>query len=190
EAGVEREAEGREGKGLMGGKARGGWKEAIDEAVAILSQAKRPLILFGRGSRKDEHWRPRIRLAERLGACVFTDLKQGAMFPTDHGAHYTQPFNVLGHDARALMCEADVILALDWMDLGGALRQAKNVGAVTAKIVSVTLDHNLHTGANMEYQALPTVDVLMASTGDTVVSELNAALGEGRKDPWKAKVPA
>ena len=37
------------------------------------------------------------------------------MFPTDHAAHYTQPFNVLGNDARALMCEADVILALDWL---------------------------------------------------------------------------
>src|SRR5262249_39597152 len=159
---------------------------AIDEAVAILSQAKRPLILFGRGSRKDEHWRPRIRLAERPGACVVTGFKQGAVVPTHPRAHHTPPLNVLGHDPAPLVCEADVILALDWMDLGGALRQAKNVGAVTAKIVSVTLDHNLHTGANMEYQALPTVDVLMASTGDTVVSELNAALGEGRKDPWKA----
>jgi thiamine pyrophosphate-dependent acetolactate synthase large subunit-like protein len=165
-------------------------KDTLDEAVALLTNAKKPLIMFGRGSRRDEYWRPRIRLAERLGACVFTDLKQGAMFPTDHAAHYTQPFNVLGQDARALMCEADAILALDWMDLGGALRQAKNAGKVTAKIVSATLDQNLHTGANMEYQALPTVDVLMASTGDVVVEELNAALGEGRKDPWKAKVPA
>ena len=59
-----------------------------------------------------------------------------------------------------LLCEADVILALDWMDLGGALRQAKNVGTVTAKIIACSLDQNLHTGANMEYQALPTVDVL------------------------------
>jgi thiamine pyrophosphate-dependent acetolactate synthase large subunit-like protein len=164
-------------------------KESLEEAVEILSGAERPVIMFGRGSRRAEYWQPRIRLAERLGACVFTDLKQGAMFPTDHAAHYTQPFNVLGQDARALMCEADVILALDWMDLGGALRQAKNAGKVTAKIVSCTLDHNLHTGANMEYQALPTVDVLMAAPGDVVVAELNAALGNSRKDLWKAKVP-
>jgi thiamine pyrophosphate-dependent acetolactate synthase large subunit-like protein len=164
-------------------------KESVEEAVEILSGAERPLIMFGRGSRAPEHWQPRIRLAERLGACVFTDLKQGAVFPTDHAAHYTAPFNVLGQDARALMCEADVILALDWMDLGGALRQARNAGKVTAKIVSCTLDHTLHTGANMEYQALPTVDVLMAASGDVVVAELNAALGSGRSDPWKAKVP-
>jgi thiamine pyrophosphate-dependent acetolactate synthase large subunit-like protein len=163
-------------------------KSALDRTLELLSRAQRPVIMFGRGSRNSEYWQPRIRLAERLGACVVTDLKQGAMFPTDHPAHFTPPFNVLGPDARELLCEADVILALDWMDLGGALRQAKSVGKVSAKIVSCTLDHNLHTGANMEYQALPPMDVTMASTGDAVVAELVDALGAGRKDPWKAKV--
>jgi thiamine pyrophosphate-dependent acetolactate synthase large subunit-like protein len=87
------------------------------------------------------------------------------------------------------MCEADVILALDWMDLGGALRQAKNAGNVTAKIIACSLDQTLHTGANMEYQELPPVDVFSATTGDAMVAELNAALGEGRKDPWKVRQP-
>src|SRR3979490_976752 len=165
-------------------------KDALDRAVAMLKGAQRPLIMFGRGSRQAKFWQPRIALAERLGACVLTDLKQAAVFPSDHPAHYVPPFNVLGKPARELLCEADVILALDWMDLGGALRQARNVGKVTAKVISATLDQNLHTGANMEYQALPTVDVAMATTGDAVVTELTEALGEGRKDPGKAKVPA
>ena len=111
-------------------------KSAVDEAVALLARAERPLIMFGRGSRKPECWQPRIRLAERLGACVVTDLKQGAMFPTDHPAHYLPPFNVLPKPARELLCEADVILALDWVDLGGALRQARAVGKVSAKIIA------------------------------------------------------
>jgi thiamine pyrophosphate-dependent acetolactate synthase large subunit-like protein len=164
-------------------------KSAVAQAVKLLNGAQRPVILFGRGSRKPDFWQPRIRLAERLGACVLTDLKQGAAFPTDHPAHYVAPFNVLGKEARELLCEADLILALDWADLGGALRQARTVGKVGARIVSCTLDPTLHTGANMEYQALPTVDVLMATTGDVVVEELNDALGAGRKDPWKAKPP-
>jgi thiamine pyrophosphate-dependent acetolactate synthase large subunit-like protein len=124
-----------------------------------------------------------------LGACVLTDLKQGATFPTDHPAHYCPPFNVLGKDARELLCEADVILALDWVDLGGALRQANNVGTVTAKIIACSHDQMLHTGANMEYQAMPTVDLAMAATADVVVADLNDALGAGRKEPWKVKVP-
>ena len=165
-------------------------KESVDEALRMLEGAQRPVIMLGRGSRKAEYWAPRIKLAERLGACVVTDLKQGAVFPTDHPAHYCPPFNVLGKDARELLCEADVIVALDWVDLGGALRQAKNVGNVSAKIIACSLDQNLHTGANMEYQALPPVDVAMASTADVVVAELNDALGTGRKNPWKMKVPA
>lgn len=165
-------------------------KETLDQMVSVLSNAKKPIILFGRGSRKDAYWQPRIRLAERLGACVFTDLKQGAMFPSDHSHHYTEPSNAISKDARQLMCEADVILALDWMDLGGALRQAKSVGEVKAKIIACSLDQTLHTGANMEYQELPPSDVFAACTGDVLVAELNGALGEGRKDPWKAKIPA
>ncbi|HEY4407587.1 MAG TPA: thiamine pyrophosphate-binding protein [Xanthobacteraceae bacterium] len=165
-------------------------REALDEAVALLKGAQRPVVMFGRGSRSAPFWQPRIALAERLGACVVTDLKQGAMFPSDHPAHYMPPFNVLPKPARELLCEADVILALDWMDLGGALRQGRAVGKVTAKVIAATLDQNLHTGANMEYQALPTVDVAMATTGDAVVAELNDALGKGgAKAPWKARQP-
>ncbi|MGH7246867.1 MAG: thiamine pyrophosphate-binding protein, partial [Pseudomonadota bacterium] len=164
--------------------------KSVEEATALLQSAQRPVVMFGRGSRKQEYWPPRIKLAEKLGACVLTDLKQGAAFPTDHPAHYCPPFNVLGKDARELLCEADVILALDWVDLGGALRQARNVGAVSAKIIACSLDQNLHRGANMEYQALPPVDVAMAATADVVAAELVDALGGGRKDPWKAKVSA
>ena len=60
---------------------------------------------------------------------------------------------------------------------------------MNAKIVTCSLDQTLHTGANMEYQELPPVDVFSATTGDVMVAELNAALGEGRKDPWKTKLP-
>jgi thiamine pyrophosphate-dependent acetolactate synthase large subunit-like protein len=165
-------------------------QEAVEEAVALLARAQRPVIMFGRGSRKPEYWEPRRKLAERLGACVVTDLKQGAVFPTDHAAHYCSPFNVLGNEARALLCAADVILALDWVDLGGALRQAGSAGPVDARIIACSLDQTLHTGANMEYQALPAVDVAMAATSDAVVAELVAALGSGHKPPWKEKVPA
>jgi thiamine pyrophosphate-dependent acetolactate synthase large subunit-like protein len=166
-------------------------KSAVAAAAELLTRAQRPVIMFGRGSREAEYWQPRVALAERLGACVVTDLKQGAMFPTDHPAHYMPPFNVLPVPARELLCEADVILALDWVDLGGALRQARAAGKVTARIVNATLDQTLHNGANMEYQALPAADVAMAATTDVVVEDLLEALGAGaRKEPWKQRVPA
>src|SRR5437016_5148435 len=70
-------------------------RAAVEQAAALLRGAEKPLIMFGRGSRASESWQPRIDLAERIGACVVTDLKQGAMFPTDHPAHHLPPFNVL-----------------------------------------------------------------------------------------------
>ena len=165
-------------------------QSAVDEAAALLKNAERPLIMFGRGARDADAWAQRVRLAERLGACVVTDLKLAAVFPTDHPAHTLPPFNVPGPGARELLCEADVILSLDWVDLGGALRLARTAGKPSAKIVGATLDHNLHTGANMEHQSLPALDVSMAAEADTVVADLLAALGPGHKEPWKAKRPA
>jgi thiamine pyrophosphate-dependent acetolactate synthase large subunit-like protein len=163
-------------------------KDAIDRAARLLANAERPLIMFGRGSRMPEFWQRRIELAERVGACVLTDLKQGAVFPTDHPAHHLPPFNILPKAARELLCEADVLVALDWVDLGGALRQASSAGKVTAAIVAASFDHNLHTGANMEYQSLPAVDVSMATTGDAAVADLlDALISDGGREPWKPR---
>ena len=119
-----------------------------------------------------------------------SDLKTGAMFPTDYPAHAVPPFNQLGKAAREILCEADVILSLDWVDLGGALKQARSAGKVGAKIVGVSLDQMLHSGAGMEYQALPPMDVFMAASPDSVVADLLEALGPGTKAPWRERAPA
>ncbi len=87
------------------------------------------VIMFGRGARKPEFWQPRIRLAERLGACVVTDLKQRRdVSDRPSGALSCRRSTCSPKPARELLCEADVILALDWVDLGGALRQARTAG--------------------------------------------------------------
>src|SRR5664279_1486867 len=65
--------------------------EAINAAAALLSGAKKIVILAGRVSRSVEAWNARIALAERLGAGVITDLKVGAAFPTDHRLHVGAP---------------------------------------------------------------------------------------------------
>jgi thiamine pyrophosphate-dependent acetolactate synthase large subunit-like protein len=162
-------------------------RSAVDQAVALLKQAQRPVILVGRGTRSPEAWRARVDLAERLGACVMTDLKTGAMFPTDHPAHVVPPFNQMPAPAREILCAADLILSLDWIDLGGALRQAKTVGDVAAKIVHASLDHHLHNGANMDHQELPPIDVAIAAASEETVAELLEASPAGKRDPWRAR---
>lgn len=164
-------------------------KADVLRAVQLLSRSKRPVILAGRGAKTGNAWQARIRLAERLGACVMTDLKSGAMFPTDHPAHVVPPFNALTPAARETLAHADLVLSLDWIDLGGALKQASTAGKVMAKIIATSLDRQLHGGASMEYQSLAPADVFFATTSDALVEELADALGPGEKSPWKTAAP-
>ncbi|HEX5867076.1 MAG TPA: thiamine pyrophosphate-dependent enzyme [Beijerinckiaceae bacterium] len=165
-------------------------RSATDAAVALLRQAQRPLVLIGRGTRSEAAWRARVALAERLGACVMTDLKTGAMFPTEHPAHVVEPFNQMPGPAREILREADLILSLDWIDLGGALRQAKTAGSVAAKIIHASLDQHLHNGANMDHLELPPIDVPVAAASEETVAELLAALPLGSREPWRARAPS
>src|SRR5690606_32915923 len=54
--------------------------DVVRQAAAMLSGARRPVILAGRVSRDEEGWQQRIRLAETLNAEVLTDLKVGCAF--------------------------------------------------------------------------------------------------------------
>jgi thiamine pyrophosphate-dependent acetolactate synthase large subunit-like protein len=161
----------------------------VARAAEMLARAERPLILCGRGSRDAAAWQARIRLVERLGACVMSDLKTGAMFPTSHPAHIVPPFNALTRSACEVVAEADIILSLDWVDLGGALKQAASSRS-GSKIIAASLDRHLHRGAGMEYQALAPADIYFDSGSDAVVDELVHVLGDGSKPPWKQHIPA
>ncbi len=160
---------------------------SIAAAAAILQSAKKPLVLVGRNSRNTVHWDERIKLVERLGAVVLSDLKTAAGFPTEHRAHVLPPGNQLNTEMREVMCEADAILSLDWIDLGGAVRQGHARGRVEAKIIHVSLDSLLHSGAHMDYQELPGVDVRVNACPEAMVACLNRALGAGNKQPWRQR---
>ena len=162
--------------------------ESVAAAVAILKAAKKPLVLLGRNTRNQAHWDARVRLVEQLGALVMTDLKTGSGFPSEHPAHVVPPFNQLNTAARQIVAEADVIVSLDWIDLGGAVRQGKTAGAVNAKIIHATLDTMLHSGAHMDYQELAAVDVRMNACPEEVVAELSGALPGTKKQPWKKRI--
>src|SRR5262249_37733036 len=117
-------------------------------------------------------WQARLALIERIGARVITDLKLGAVFPTDHALHAGAPGIWLDADANAVLRAADVILSLDWVDLGGTLKAAFDTPQPPAKVIHASLDHRLHGGWSMDYQALPPVDLLLAAEPDQVVAQL------------------
>ncbi len=152
---------------------------AAKAAVDMLLGAKNPVILMGRVSRSEAAWRDRVALAEKLGARVITDTKVGAAFPTDHPLHIAALGSGAAPDALEAVKTADVLLSLDWVDLGGLFKTALNDAEPTAKVIHVTLDYVMHNGWSMDYMALPTVDLMLSSESDPVVAAMLKAL-EGK----------
>jgi len=159
--------------------------ELVKKAASLLSNAKNPLILAGRTSRSESDWKNRVAVAEKLNAKVMTDMKAGAAFPTDHPLHPVPPATFLSEDGKKLLRQADVVLALDWVDTAGALKQAWGNEPIGAKVILVSPDAHSHRGWSMDYQGLPPADVYMMCEPDPVVPLL---LEEIR--PRTAAVPA
>jgi thiamine pyrophosphate-dependent acetolactate synthase large subunit-like protein len=172
---------------LMPQVATGVAPELVQKAVELLTSAKRPLILAGRVSRDLDAWNRRIALAEALGARVASTLHTGAAFPSDHPLHLGSPSSYHGPELVAAMREADVILSLDWVDLGGTLKALG--GPPSATIIQVSMDHQLHNGWSMDYMALPYADLLLAADTDVVVQALIGALGPRRAKPVPVREP-
>jgi thiamine pyrophosphate-dependent acetolactate synthase large subunit-like protein len=149
--------------------------DLIARAADLLRNAKSPLILAGRVSRSETAWTERVALAEKLGARVVTDLKVACSFPTDHPLHVGAPGMIgTNPDSAETVRNADVIVSLDWLDLAGSLKAA---GQTSARVIQISVDHQLHNGWSMDYQALPPVDVMIACEPDAAVSALVQALG-------------
>jgi thiamine pyrophosphate-dependent acetolactate synthase large subunit-like protein len=151
----------------------------IRHAAEWLKSAKHPLILAGRVSRDETAWKQRVALAEATGARVCTNLKVGAAFPTDHPLHVDAPMVFTKDELTPLLKEADVILSLDWVDLAGTLKPLG--GPPAGKVIQISLDHQLHNGWSMDYQALPPVDLFISADPDTATAALVQAIGPGAR---------
>jgi thiamine pyrophosphate-dependent acetolactate synthase large subunit-like protein len=146
--------------------------EAVDEAAALLSHARRPVLLMGRVSRSEEGWVDRIQLAEKLNAEVLTDLKVGAAFPTVHPLYAAPAGTFLSPGAMAVLKDADVVLSLDWTDLAGTLKQAWGNETIGSKIIQVSVDQYVHNGWSMDHQGLPPMDVYLMCEPEPAVKLL------------------
>jgi thiamine pyrophosphate-dependent acetolactate synthase large subunit-like protein len=161
--------------------------EIVARAAEALAKAKRPLVMVGRVTNDPGHWENRVALAERLGARVLTDLKTGASFPTTHPLHTYPPGLFVTADAGQSIVEADVILSLDWVDLGGSLKQACGGKWPSATVIQCSLDQHIHNGWSMDYQALPPSDLSMLATPDRLVALLLDEIKAKSQSAWPAK---
>lgn len=165
-------------------------RDGLEKVRALLQGAKRPVFLVGRVSRSVDAWSRRIELAELVEANVLTDLRAGSAFPTAHRLHVAPPSTfLLTPEGAETLRSADVILALDWVDLGGTLRQAFGSEKVTAKVISCTCDHVLHNGWSKDHGELPVTDVLVACHPDALVASLLDGLTNSEERSSPASIP-
>ena len=146
----------------------------VSDATDLLLAAKNPVILAGRISRKDEDWNNRIELAETLGALVIQDLHTSAAFPTNHPLHPLEArfrFNPTDQHLKAFM-EADVVLSLDWIDLGGFIKKAGGLDKIAGKIIHTSVDSYIHRGWSKDFNALPAADVRIQATSEMTTTAL------------------
>ena len=163
----------------------------VEQAAQWLVDAKKPVILMGRVSRDMDDWNARVELAEALGAVVLTDMKAAAAFPTEHPLHPVEPRFRPSGEITAILKQADVVLALDWIDLKGQYLQTLGKDdPVTAKIINCSMDRYMHNGWSMDYYGLPAADLPISSAPDSLVRELLPAVRRLRgAGPAPAKWP-
>jgi thiamine pyrophosphate-dependent acetolactate synthase large subunit-like protein len=168
-------------------------QDQVELVARKLHEAQRPLILMGRFSRSTEGWDERVALAEALGAVVLTEMKHGAAFPTDHPLAGAPPIGNHSNAADELLRQADLVLSLDWTDLGGLLLGAWGKEAPRSTIIRVSVDQYSHHGFGMEYHILPTSDLYLTAETDPTVTALLAAvkrLGARKAPAWPGRKPA
>lgn len=163
--------------------------DRIAEIASILREARRPVILAGRVSRSSDDWRNRVELAERLNAEVLTDLRVGAAFPTEHPLHAAAPVLLFGENGAKVLREADVVLSLDWLDLGGAVRAAWGQKS-PSHIVQVSQDIHAHRGWSMDHQSLSKTHAHLLCDPDRFVCALLPVLGVDRRGEVNQKTPS
>ncbi len=164
--------------------------ETIERAADLLIGAKSPVIMAGRVSRDQDDWDRRVRLAELLGAEVATDLKVAAAFPTDHPLHVGIPGYHFREPQRAAVENADVVLGLDWLDLGGILGFVHGGGPIKAKVIQCSVDSYVHNGWSMDHFRISPADVPILADPDLAVRRLLGAVEarlKGKKPKWDGK---
>jgi thiamine pyrophosphate-dependent acetolactate synthase large subunit-like protein len=159
----------------------------VQAAAELLNQASKVTILFGRMSRSEEDWNLRVKFAEKLQAQVVTDLKNAACFPTDHPQHTSAPGYFMSPQALQAIKDAEVLVLFDWVDPGGALKQAFGQSVADVKVIHVSLDMHIHRGWSTDMGSLQPSDVFLLCEPDDAVKALLLHVAPKQQQVWEAK---
>ena len=147
-------------------------ENAVVEVADMLLGAVNPVLMIGRSARTQEAWDNRVKLAETVGAGVFTNLRNSAVFPSAHLLHVGRPSGGVNPVMREHVHGADVILSLNWLDFGGTQRLLKRDGEIKGKIIHCSMEPYVHNGFGMELFELPAAHLKIDADHDAFVAQL------------------
>ena len=155
--------------------------DAARRAAALLVAAERPLVLLGFAG---EDWTDLLALAEALGAAVVTDRMSAAAFPTDHPLHQGM-WRTASHDgAVEAVRAADVVLALERVDVAGALRERHGR---PVRLINVSLEPYATRSWAADYQELPHAEIALSASAPAAVSAIREAVERALGDAPAAR---
>ena len=109
---------------------------AIADASAILSDAQNPVIIVGDRLAQSNGTAEAVRVAELLGARVYSSAYSEMNFPTSHPQHIARAAPV-SPDARALFADADAVLAVGTNVFSGYFHHPGRALAPHTKLIHI-----------------------------------------------------
>ena len=109
---------------------------AIADASAILSDAQNPVIIVGDRLAQSNGTAEAVRVAELLGARVYSSAYSEMNFPTSHPQHVARAAPV-SPDARALFADADAVLAVGTNVFSGYFHHPGRALAPHTKLIHI-----------------------------------------------------
>ncbi|HEU0169115.1 MAG TPA: thiamine pyrophosphate-dependent enzyme [Chloroflexota bacterium] len=158
--------------------------EALRDAARWLVAAQFPVIMLGQTAQTQQAWDELRQLAEALGAAVVTENRGMASFDSTHFLQQCGNGGRAGAESNDMIRQADVVLAINRIDVMGSLRSA--LGGASAdprqgraasnrqwpRLINVSLDHLAVRSWTTDYFELPAADLPIGANAERTVSAL------------------
>ena len=181
--------------------------EAVRDAARWLAAAQFPVIMLGQTAQTQDAWDRLRELAELLGAAVVTENRGMASFPSTHALQQCGVGGRAGAESAEMLRQADVVLALNRIDVMGSLRTAlggggdprhqaapspaaaggDGLGARWPKLINVSLDHLAVRSWTTDYFELPAADLPLAANAERTVDALLEEVRRIMQDDFGAR---